>query len=118
MDVWDLKYEAGSFDIAIDKSTIDALLCGEDAFINVAKMTHEVQRVLKPNGIYFVISYGAPDTRISHFQWDHLDFKVTLELIYPQDCKDEDRAHYVYICRKGELAYLKETFFENVMIEL
>ncbi len=47
MDVRDLKYAPNTFDLAIDKSihshyspgTIDALLCGEDAFVNVAKMT-------------------------------------------------------------------------------
>ena len=30
-----------SFDIAIDKSTIDALLCGDDAYLKVAQMLRE-----------------------------------------------------------------------------
>lgn len=38
MDVRELNYDDDYFDIAIDKSTIDALLCGNDAFINVAAM--------------------------------------------------------------------------------
>jgi hypothetical protein len=42
MDVTDMKYPDGFFDLAIDKSTIDALLCGDNAFLNVAKMTNEV----------------------------------------------------------------------------
>ena len=29
MDVRDLKYEDNSFDLIVDKSTIDALLCGD-----------------------------------------------------------------------------------------
>jgi len=62
MDVREMSYPSDEFDIAIDKSTIDALLCGESAFVNVAKMTREVQRVLKPNGVYLVISYGQPST--------------------------------------------------------
>ena len=41
-DVMDIKYPDNTFDLAIDKSTIDALLCGENAFVNVAKMTKEV----------------------------------------------------------------------------
>lgn len=41
MDVTDLKYPDEMFDLAIDKSTIDALLCGDNAFINVAKMLKE-----------------------------------------------------------------------------
>jgi hypothetical protein len=35
-------FENNSFDILIDKSTIDALLCGEESFIMAAKMIKEV----------------------------------------------------------------------------
>ena len=35
MDARDIKYEDNTFDLVVDKSTIDALLCGDDAFINV-----------------------------------------------------------------------------------
>lgn len=42
MDAREMSYEDEMFDIVIDKSTIDALLCGESAFLNVAKMTKEV----------------------------------------------------------------------------
>lgn len=34
MDITNMnELESNSFDLAIDKSTIDALLCGEDAFL-------------------------------------------------------------------------------------
>jgi len=39
MDVRDIKYPDNFFDLAIDKSTIDALLWGNNSFLNVAKMT-------------------------------------------------------------------------------
>ena len=42
MDVTDMKYPDSSFDVAIDKSTIDALLCGDNAYLMVAKMLKEV----------------------------------------------------------------------------
>ena len=58
MDVRDLKYQSEMFDLIIDKSTIDALLCGSYAFMNVANMLKECQRVLKTNGYYVAISYG------------------------------------------------------------
>lgn len=38
MDVRNLTYSNNFFDIAIDKSTIDALLCGEHSFYNTALM--------------------------------------------------------------------------------
>jgi ubiquinone/menaquinone biosynthesis C-methylase UbiE len=66
MDVRDIKYPDNYFDLAIDKSTIDALLCGDEAFINVAKMTKEIERTLKVGGSYMVISYGKPENRLLH----------------------------------------------------
>jgi EEF1A lysine methyltransferase 4 len=41
MDVREMTYDSNFFDIIIDKSTIDALLCGDEAFINSAKMLKE-----------------------------------------------------------------------------
>jgi len=74
MDVRDIKYPDGYFDAAIDKSTIDALLCGDNAYVNVAMMMKEVQRVLKPGGHYIAISYGKPESRAYHFEREHLSF--------------------------------------------
>ena len=68
MDITDMSaFATDSFDIAIDKSTIDALLCGDDFLLKVALMLKETQRVLKPGGHYFAISYGKPENRRSHF---------------------------------------------------
>ena len=42
MDVREMAlYQDGLFDLIIDKSTIDALLCGSNAFPNVAMMLYE-----------------------------------------------------------------------------
>jgi len=89
MDVRDIKYPDKFFDIAVDKSTIDALLCGDNSFLNVAIMTKEVQRVLKNNGIYMVISYGAPENRVFHFEREHLGFDINIYTI-KKDYNDSD----------------------------
>ena len=100
-DVTDMIYDNDYFDMAIDKSTIDALLCGDNAFLNVAKMTKEVQRVIKPGGAYFVISYGRPENRTFHFDRKHLDFNTKQYVLYPDNCKSEDekndKSHFVYV---------------------
>ena len=37
MDITDMShFESNTFDVAIDKSTIDALLCGDDSYVKVA----------------------------------------------------------------------------------
>ncbi|CAI2377817.1 unnamed protein product [Moneuplotes crassus] len=122
MDVTDIKYDDQTFDLAIDKSTIDALLCGDDSFLNVAKMTKEVQRVLKTGGYYFVISYGQPDNRNHHFLRPHLDFNLEYGTVYPVDCKEEDKInkeHYIYTCQKGPKADENcEAHWEEVETEL
>ena len=42
MDITDMnEFESNTFDIAIDKSTIDALLCGDDAYLKVSQMLKE-----------------------------------------------------------------------------
>lgn len=66
MDVMNMEYKNDTFDFIVDKSTIDALLCGDHSFLNVAIMLNEVQRTLKVGGIYMIISYGQPENRTFH----------------------------------------------------
>jgi len=97
MDVRDLKYENDFFDMVVDKSTIDAILCGECSFINVAKMLKEVDRVLKVDGIYMIISYGQPENRVFHLERNYLNFEVTIYTIkkdYQIDDEDEEKEKF------------------------
>ena len=42
MDITDMsEFESNTFDLVIDKSTMDALLCGDDSFVKVAQMLKE-----------------------------------------------------------------------------
>lgn len=67
MNCLDLQMESETYDLVLDKSTIDALLCGPNAFLNTALMLKEAQRVLKTGGYYMAITYGEPGNRIFHF---------------------------------------------------
>ena len=62
--------------MVIDKSTIDALLCGDQAFIMTAKMLKEVTRVLKVKGRYFAVSYGTPESRLFHLEREFLSWDI------------------------------------------
>eukprot|EP00953_Heterococcus_sp_UTEX-ZZ885_P023120 12728-Heterococcus_DN1.PRE.2 len=107
-----LEYPDETFDVALDKGTLDSVLCGEGSAANVAKMCMEVSRVLKPSGVYFVISYGVPDTRLQYLQVDDYSWTVTtLTLPKPAisaaavpDTKDANAVHYIYVCKKGGTA--------------
>ncbi len=120
MDVRDLNYENEFFDLIVDKSTIDALLCGNYAYLNVAQMLRECQRVLKTGGYYMAISYGIPDNRDFHFKRAHLDFDLKT---YKVEKKHKENGtssiHYVYICKKLPGADLKcEQNYTQVIQEI
>lgn len=66
MDVRQMSYHDCMFDVVVDKSTIDALLCGREPYVDTAKMVEEVWRVLKPGGLYLVVSYAGPENRMKH----------------------------------------------------
>merc|ERR1719174_1509060 len=95
--------------VVIDKSTMDAILCGEGSTANVAKMCMEVSRVLKPSGILFVVSYGVPDNRMQYlenedYSWTvttHTVPKPTVSATAVPDTKDANSVHYIYVCAKG-----------------
>ena len=94
MDVMDLKYKDNFFDLVIDKSTIDAILCGERSFINVAIMIKEIQRVLRNGGIYMIISYGQPENRIFHLEREHLSFDINIYTIKKDYSVDDENQKY------------------------
>jgi len=76
MDAREMSYDNESFDIVIDKGTTDAVLCGEDSYLNMALIVSECQRVLKTGGKYIVISHGIPEIRKFHFERKNLAFDI------------------------------------------
>ena len=101
MDVCEMNYENGFFDIVIDKSTIDAICCGESAFSNVAKITNGVSRVLKEGGKLVIISYAKPYMRFPHLKKAHLDFDVEVETIKGESASHKTSENFIYIATKG-----------------
>ncbi|CAK9170526.1 unnamed protein product [Ilex paraguariensis] len=68
MDVRDMSFFVDeSFDSVIDKGTLDSLMCGAGAPISAAQMLGEVSRLLKPGGIYMLVTI-------------HLKIKLVLQL--------------------------------------
>ena len=124
MDITDMsQLESNSFDLAVDKSTIDALLCGDDSFINVAQMLKETQRILKTGGVYFAISYGKPESRSFHFVSPFLSFENREFILYDTNCESEEekeeKSHYIYVSKKLEdadeqCALHYEAFIEQI----
>ncbi|EAR84868.1 methyltransferase domain protein (macronuclear) [Tetrahymena thermophila SB210] len=115
MDCTELKYEDEKFDFVIDKSTIDALLCGDYSYLNVAKMMSEVQRVLKPNGVYLIVSYGEPYNRTFHFERNHIDFTYTVKALPPKGTSKQDFQNQYKAIKNFEFQYIK--YYLNTILK-
>eukprot|EP00644_Phytophthora_capsici_P009139 jgi/Phyca11/504226/fgenesh2_kg.PHYCAscaffold_6_\ len=103
------KYEDHeTYDAVVDKGTMDSILCGEGSTANVSKMCQEIHRVLKPNGVYFIVSYGVPDNRLSYLENKELQWRVTVHTVPKPTVSavqvseaDANAVHYIYACQKG-----------------
>ncbi|XP_077218434.1 S-adenosyl-L-methionine-dependent methyltransferases superfamily protein [Tasmannia lanceolata] len=131
MDVRDMSFFPDeSFDSVIDKGTLDSLMCGTDAPSSASQMLEEVSRLLKPGGIYILITYGDPTVRIPHLSQPGYNWKIILYIIprpgfqrpvgsssssktfmEPVPITENGRlpagfvledpdSHYIYVCRK------------------
>ncbi|PLW58570.1 hypothetical protein PCANC_00061 [Puccinia coronata f. sp. avenae] len=75
-DVRHLPFADSSFDAAIDKGTMDALMCAKgdvwdppkEVVENCKMEVDEVARILKPGGVFIYITFGQP-----HFRKKHLE---------------------------------------------
>jgi len=67
MDVRDLKFKSNTFDVIIDKSTLDTIFCYDKCELSLFLMLKEAQRVLKTGGLYIIISHSAPENRLNYF---------------------------------------------------
>ncbi|KAI9145001.1 S-adenosyl-L-methionine-dependent methyltransferase [Paraphysoderma sedebokerense] len=101
MDIRDIKYGNETFDIAIDKGTMDAMMCEKGSIWspsealkqNVALEVDEVLRILKPNGKFIYVTFGQP-----HFRRQHLERAGLWDV---EVKKIGDSFHYyVYVMKK------------------
>ncbi|CAM8970710.1 unnamed protein product [Rhodiola kirilowii] len=129
MDVRDMSFFSDdTFDSIIDKGTLDSLMCGSSAILSSTQMLGEVCRLLKPGGIYMLITYGDPTVRMPHLMRPAYNWTITLYIIprpgvesktetsskkamepvsttekglLPPDYILEDPdSHFIYVCRK------------------
>nr|XP_018682814.1 PREDICTED: methyltransferase-like protein 13 isoform X2 [Musa acuminata subsp. malaccensis] len=97
MDVRDMSFfDDESFDCVIDKGTLDSLMCGVDATLSASRMLEEVNRLLRPGGIYMLITYGDPSVRIPRLNQPGCSWNIILYIIRQDSKAMED------VVRKGQ----------------
>ena len=51
-DVSKMPFDDETFDVALDKSTMDCIFCCENSRETISEMVHEIWRTLIPGGLY------------------------------------------------------------------
>ncbi|KAJ1661059.1 hypothetical protein IWQ61_000097 [Dispira simplex] len=84
MDIRDLQLADQSFDVGIDKGTMDALMCEKgdvwepsaELVRQVEQEVDEVVRVLRPGGKFIYITFGQPHFRRRYLQRPELSLEI------------------------------------------
>jgi ubiquinone/menaquinone biosynthesis C-methylase UbiE len=107
MNVEELPFATHSFDAIIDKACLDSVICSDAASKHIDRMIYQMHRVLKPGGVFLMVSYGKSELRKKYLDRNELDWSVTVEIVARESDSsslvpfDDDMSfHYVYICKK------------------
>jgi ubiquinone/menaquinone biosynthesis C-methylase UbiE len=113
MDMRQMDFPDGVFNIVLDKATIDSVLCAEGSLPLVAKCLSEISRVLASDGVFICISHGNPNNRLPVFEKPEYGWSVSVQNVpkpmlkimkdhvLPQGNPEDERVyHYIYICTK------------------
>ena len=111
-DVRDMsKYMDDSFDVIIDKGTLDALCCGDDAHRDTCMMMHEMYRLLKQGGKYLCISFAPKNRRINSIDYKFAPFDIDIQQIHP----DLTNPHYMYLCVRSSHNKIDTTLYNQIL---
>ncbi|XP_042383559.1 EEF1A lysine methyltransferase 4-like [Zingiber officinale] len=102
-DMLDLPFGSESFDIVIEKGTMDVLFVNSgdpwnphpETINKVMKMLEDVHSVLKPEGIFISISFGQPHFRRPLFEGASFTWSVEWKTF------GEGFHYFFYILKKG-----------------
>ena len=106
MDARNMQIPDNCFDLIVDKALFDAQLCSIDNISSVNSLLKEMYRVLKPGGVYIIVSHAEPSRRLSYltrggFRWSVEYIAVTKQQVNGLAEEGSQKYHYVYTCRKN-----------------
>lgn len=67
------------FDVIVDKALFDSMLCGDENTADVQQLVTEMWRILKPGGVYLLVSHGAPPSRLPHLSANSSNYQWSIQ---------------------------------------
>ena len=119
MNAMYMSFPDKEYEVAVDKGTLDCIFCNhgvEYLFKDVRIYINEVERILKDNGIWIVISHNSPEVLLKFFENDDTEDDnfmsfdlINVYLLYPDyefdtdfsDSNNDHNGYYVYVCKKS-----------------
>jgi RAT1-interacting protein len=103
MDVTKMSFPNNSFDLIIDKGTIDAILCRMDGEELVEKAVSEIFRVLANSGRFVFISFGSPSQRLPVIKKIRRNWTCKPVVVIPPEPGDpKETQTYIYVFEKAK----------------
>ena len=107
MDMANLEFDDGSFDIVIEKATLDSLLVDCESQWNLAdpsyklvlKSLNEVKRVLKFNGLFISYTFSQPHFRVPLLATPGLNWSISVDKFSGDSCILD---YYMVTCHHGQ----------------
>ncbi|CAK0817407.1 unnamed protein product [Prorocentrum cordatum] len=105
MDVLEMSFPDSSFDLVIDKSLLDTLMCTSGPAGDTSAYLQGVFRILRSRGTLMCVSYGKPETREYLFELQRRDSEFAFKLYTCELPAHHDAAgpHYLYLVVKVPL---------------
>jgi len=116
MDARQMTYENNTFDVIIDKGTLDAFSCMKGNDLAIACYLTEAFRVLRPGGVYLCNTFGTPKERAVHFERPHLDWTRQETKFAPGSViRRSYQAHFLYIYKATDSEAKNDGLLEKLV---
>lgn len=92
MSMQHLRFGKASFDVVLDKGSLDCLFAGAEVLEMVTRYLDGVHRVLKEGGVAIIFTLGAPDARIKYLDRKRYSWTITKQQL--------GHMRYVYFLKK------------------
>ncbi|KAG8444983.1 hypothetical protein GDO86_009941 [Hymenochirus boettgeri] len=111
MDARQLQFTDGSFDLVIEKGTLDAMMVGErdpwrvspETVSLIDQVLSEVSRVLSPSGCFISVTFSPPHFRTRHYAQPSYGWSVSCNTY------GKDFHYFLYTMHKGKRLSPRDT---------